>query len=670
MYINKKYFFLFLLIFTLYLPVSYSASLYEDFGNSPINFYSSNVVGSYMTRAIYDSIPLSSCYSGTEIWCAGSSTAHLQLIQNNSNPPYFHTQESVMLTPQSGDYLGNYYQFFGYYVSDYLDGELLEYTFNNATQISFYCGLGSSTNSPYYLVFGDSDSAIFTLQLTNQNAKCSAGGTPSNCYFIQSIHDKCVNSSGVSYVNFSIGWITQQTGFTAFSGIESVQLFNIHTAFLIPFVFDDFNISDMQYGDNLLPSLDVSYNNTYICFPQDEDSIRFYVDVDSEDSEGDTIYYATNIRSLRKFGTSIVEDFYVIEDNDCKIDYAYLNSEKFILNYTTVVSPFDYAFKVLNPFWEWKVKPIVYTDESGDCNGRLWIYDIEDVPIYIDFQHDFIEDIEIDFRVNFPFNESQVNFTFYSSSLEEVVKVEFNKTTTNNVSIKVGSLTYSIPYTPEEDLVVEIDSNTNTSQFTFWVHTLLNDFTFNTDWDSTKNIRYMRINTKDISGITYFGLDYYFINGINMRESFDWSTTKPTYFTITQEGNRFYSIAVTDLYHKDVSYREEIFNVVASTEYCDIVDLYGLSPIESNPFVLLTENIFGRLAVDLGLDDEIIDMLIPAFVVLLLIAIFTMKMLFLPFFFVSLFFVVLSVVFHSVEHIIIFSVLTVVSIIGLVFVKK
>lgn len=344
-------------------------------------------------------------------------------------------------------------------------------------------------------------------------------------------------------------------------------------------LIDELNIS-FETISNDIPIIDrFNISNTTECI-EEGNFPEFILNISASDSEGDTLYYSLGSTSIDFQDILFYEDFVDTYADVCKKDFDVLGSNTFHTNATVPTSEIGSNLFWLRTTDNWQniiFSPLNY------CNGML--VTAEGVS-YFDFVYpsSLNGNSSSSFLLYFPNNNTEINVVPRMDNGQNIFNLSFFQDTTGNLSIIFDDIevynhrkdNYVHDDDNAEDIIIDFEINQMTGLVNITL--LFQDTETNIDLHLGKNISVNNYNvlrfytlTKNKASVDedFWYMSDLFVEGKNINEVIDFSTTKPTSFIPIQIGKTVLTLYVTDDVHLPYEYNSEVIyiNVLPNCNY-------------------------------------------------------------------------------------------------------
>lgn len=405
------------------------------------------------------------------------------------------------------------------------------------------------------------------------------------------------------------------------------------------------NYSFSPYGSNSLPICEYNISNI-VCFNGSQD-YTLDIDLQCTDEEGDTIYYSTEYSDIFKRALLVDEDF---------SSYSFFTSGYFNSNYSYSEDYHDSELYIGG----WTIVPYSILGSLGGNNILItdngvseWTYTFEEN--YIPSQE---MQVAGSFIIGFPDDDTDVEIEFIDGLGSTFENITMYQNGDNMTIYNSTSLLYN-----EEKSLMQSDY---TEYWTFsWSMTnetiviLIEDYDYN-------NINYSRsININSFKGFRFktveahplerdfWVMDNLIIHGWNWRETPSFTTTKPTSVTISTDNiGQVWTLYVSDVINQPTSYNtyQEYITLISDCEDSDIKGAY-----DDDNIIGGIRNTIRSFLDNLNTDNyntvaTLQNALWIFYLVLLVILVWTMKTIKVPFLLTNIAFLGCAFVFGSISQ--------------------
>lgn len=170
------------------------------------------------------------------------------------------------------------------------------YSFNENTEIQVYCRLEDDSDN-IYLSFYDKNGGLLgfiEFGYNNNNAYCLTAGLDNTkcCDIDITGNERCRETA--QYINFNMSKAIEDCSFfNASLPISYISFLHGSAGADYDYWLDNITIYDLETyrENNTLPTFEILYNSSTICFNRTTAKAKFYYSINATDLEGDTIYY-------------------------------------------------------------------------------------------------------------------------------------------------------------------------------------------------------------------------------------------------------------------------------------------------------------------------------------------------------------------------------------------
>lgn len=414
---------------------------------------------------------------------------------------------------------------------DYFKMSIYDNTNSSALQSTFITNTGSCAGG---LVIED------TINYFNINSWCTSGVSGSGIARFDSDTDGWEQEAGIysnSYdlLNNGMGIINTETPYNYFV-FKPYKWYGDDVQ-----VFGDITITNLIFNitDNFLPYINISYNQS-ACFNTSDDTLKLDLDIDSYDTEKDTIYYSTEVVGLRDYDweVSYNKNWYGIDlaDYNNLYDYWYQKEGQCNISLSNTIENDKHNLVVYNPLQKYALLL------NGICSGNKGYY-------INTFQS--LRELQYGSRFYGLEDQERFNVTFYSFEEDKIASIRFER---NNSQLYIYDVfdndkwlveNYTMPNKIHFTLT-NVYNETNES--TLVMFPFYDDIPYyKVESDNTKYAFYIAVEID--SGTTLYQTNYFYAGNVL---DFDWTTTKPT--DVNLSSSTTYRLYTTDNIHKGISY--------------------------------------------------------------------------------------------------------------------
>lgn len=442
--------------------------------------------------------------------------------------------------------------------------------FRNSDMITFDC---ANTNTKMALVFGNDEQTNFILPLYPNNY-CSSlltgspliAGVPCCNDVDQYVNfiGACDNVTGIDSVNLSIQWLHEKCAWNV-SNWENNSLYGENTWMSVFYeVVSDTtgSIDNIRFTAddslNTFPNINLTFDDTIKCMNDTDDSVIFDVNLTVADDEGDTIYYGSTVgeRNITESLDFVKYSFLgtVADYSDLKDFYAYCDIDR------NDLQGLIYDDKYHNDIY---MKDIFgYDDHMIEINGNCHetnnslkkkLQSVTDTGSFQLQLYDFDSWEEINVTL---FNINPSDY-FMRLMIRKDNLSNYNLTAINPDGTYYQVLNFTSPLSSFK--LIFTNTADNIGNWSYIVQYSELGLSWDTYAQGEASIAYdteqfTDIEFKPLPGTKAY-LAYYY-EGL-VKETFSWTTVKPTSQTIYAPGVYKYKVYVTDDVHLNDDYVTE-----------------------------------------------------------------------------------------------------------------